>query len=765
MASSFGIRKNVRILITFILSFALIITSIAWTPSNAFAAEPEYGYTVEPPQSLDFSFIDTTGKSYTNKSFLGQEVVIVIGALDCGNTRATMRNLDQLRNSGTKFKEVDLLVREIEYETDVTLSSYISSHPNNVVSNKYDENGGLFWAFDEFFGLNNNIMPEVIVLNKKGEVAYISFGPYAINGAVEGVELLQNNQGSSGTPTNPSNPGNQGGNQSVDYGKNAVYRVSGNVLYDEAFKVLDIINEERTKLGLTKLVMDENLLKLANLRAAETSFYFSHTRPNEGRGLELIQSGYTFGENIAMGQRSASDVMNSWMNSEGHRANILNGRFRAVGIGAYEVNGYKYWVQLFSDAITATASNRSAKKEEHAVESTASYATPLFETDSFTVSRSESVKLKTNVKTRETTLNEVNNNSYTWSSSDTKVATVDDKGVVQTHSVGTAIITASNKNKESVKIKATINVIPWLRLQGKGRYDTMKAIVEEGFEKKGGTVIIATGAGFKDALAASGFAGLYDAPVILTDGKNLSTQAGELLTKLRPSRIYVAGGTAVVTNNVLSQIQAKTGVAPKRLAGSNSSETSAKLALEGRGRWKEQTAIIATNKSFKDALSAAPIAYAKGYPILLADNGKTLSDQVINALNSLGVKQVIIVGGVGAVSTGVEAQLRNNGIAIETRLWGANGVATSKAIAEWGLKNGLSADNMGVATSQNYPDALAGAALCGYKNSVLILADDKAMDNTSFPKLYKSKIQTAYVFGGTSAVGNKTWNALVASTK
>ena len=283
--------------------------------------------------------------------------------------------------------------------------------------------------------------------------------------------------------------------------------------------------------------------------------------------------------------------------------------------------------------------------------------------------------------------------------------------------------------------------------------------------KTGGTVVIATGAGFKDALAASGFAGLFDAPVILTDGKSLSTQASELLTKLKPSRIYVAGGTAVVSNNVLSQIQARTGVAPKRLAGANSSETSAKLAIEGRGRWKEQTAIIATNKSFKDALSAAPIAYAKGYPILLADNGKTLSTAVLDALTGLGIKQVIIVGGTGAVSTNVEAQLRSKGIAINTRLWGANGVATSRAIAEWGLRNNMNADNMGVATSQNYPDALAGAALCGYKNSVLILADDKAMDNASFPKTYKSKIQTAYVFGGTSAVGNKTWNALVASTK
>ena len=67
---------------------------------------------------------------------------------------------------------------------------------------------------------------------------------------------------------------------------------------------------------------------------------------------------------------------------------------------------------------------------------------------------------------------------------------------------------------------------------------------------------------------------------------------------------------------------------------------------------------------------------------------------------------------------------------------------------------------MGVATSQNYPDALAGAALCGHNKAVLVLADDKATANTSFPKAYKGSIIKGYVFGGTSAVGKKTMNML-----
>ena len=305
----------------------------------------------------------------------------------------------------------------------------------------------------------------------------------------------------------------------------------------------------------------------------------------------------------------------------------------------------------------------------------------------------------------------------------------------------------------------------WYRLFGEGRYDTMRAIIDEGFTNTGGTVIVATGTGFKDALAASALAGLDKAPVVLTDGKSLSSQARTILLRLQPRKIYIAGGTSAVSDGVLSQIRTVTGVSPKRLFGNTSSGTSAALANEGKGRWKDNTAIIATNKSFKDALSVAPIAYAKGYPILLSDNGTSLSQDVLNSLKNIGAKQVIIVGGTGAVTTNVERQLRNAGISIKTRLAGNDGVLTSKAIAEWGLTNGMTANKMGVATSQNYPDALAGAALCGYNKSVLVLADDNAMTNASFPKLYKNNISQGYVFGGELAVGRKTFEALENSLK
>lgn len=120
-----------------------------------------------------------------------------------------------------------------------------------------------------------------------------------------------------------------------------------------AKKVLDLVNTERTKRGLDALKLNSQLNKAAATRAKELVSGFSHTRP-DGRDcftiltdLEMIYS--SVGENIAAGQASPGAVMESWMGSEGHRANILSGTYTSMGVGYYKAsdsNKY-YWVQIF----------------------------------------------------------------------------------------------------------------------------------------------------------------------------------------------------------------------------------------------------------------------------------------------------------------------------------------------------------------------------------------------------------------------------------
>ena len=137
-------------------------------------------------------------------------------------------------------------------------------------------------------------------------------------------------------------------------------------------------------------------------------------------------------------------------------------------------------------------------------------------------------------------------------------------------------------------------------------------------------------------------------------------------------------------------------------------------------------------------------------------------------------------------------QLKKAGVTSITRLAGANAYVTSQQIANWttgNLKNGnygtykgkalayvkfqpttkMVPNKLAVSTGQNWLDALAGAAVCGKNRSVMLLADAKGGNHyanaVAFCTANRTKMGSAYVFGGTSAVNATTWNALVAATK
>ena len=118
--------------------------------------------------------------------------------------------------------------------------------------------------------------------------------------------------------------------------------------------MLKQVNAQRAKNGKSALTLNQSLCASARVRASEIAKdgCFSHTRP-DGSGCFTAISGVSYrtaGENIAMGTwgyYGVDEIMDGWMNSEGHRANILNGDFSEVGFGCVVVNGNGYWVQMF----------------------------------------------------------------------------------------------------------------------------------------------------------------------------------------------------------------------------------------------------------------------------------------------------------------------------------------------------------------------------------------------------------------------------------
>lgn len=121
---------------------------------------------------------------------------------------------------------------------------------------------------------------------------------------------------------------------------------------DFASQVVELVNAERAKYGLSALTVDAKVQQAALVRAKESAQSFSHTRPNGSSfSTALTEAGVSYrraGENIAYGQRTPQQVMNAWMNSSGHRANILNKDFTTIGVGYTVINGTAYWAQLFT---------------------------------------------------------------------------------------------------------------------------------------------------------------------------------------------------------------------------------------------------------------------------------------------------------------------------------------------------------------------------------------------------------------------------------
>ncbi|MDD2189372.1 MAG: CAP domain-containing protein [Eubacteriales bacterium] len=119
-------------------------------------------------------------------------------------------------------------------------------------------------------------------------------------------------------------------------------------------QVVDMVNKERAAAGLPALKVNTKLAGVAEKKAEDLrdKNYFSHTSPTYGSPFDMMkQFGISYssaGENIAKGQKTPDSVMNGWMNSPGHKANILNTSFSEIGVGyVTDSNGTTYWVQMF----------------------------------------------------------------------------------------------------------------------------------------------------------------------------------------------------------------------------------------------------------------------------------------------------------------------------------------------------------------------------------------------------------------------------------
>ena len=316
------------------------------------------------------------------------------------------------------------------------------------------------------------------------------------------------------------------------------------------------------------------------------------------------------------------------------------------------------------------------------------------------------------------------NKDVEWTSSNTNVATVDTTGKVTGVSSGSATITV--KTKDGAKV-ATCNVtvknpvisVNKNKLIGEDRYKTAIKVSNRGWSKSDNVVIVNSSA-IVDALSATPFAKMKNAPILLTGAENLNNETKKEITRLGAKNVYVIGGTGVVSKNVVSELKAMN-LNVDRISG----DTRYTTALEVAKRLGNVSEIAVVNgvTGLADAVSIAPVAADRNMPIVLSspNEGTKVFDEFIK-VNS--IKTSYVIGGEAAISKDVAFKLPN-----ANRLGGAsrnetNAIILEKFYTNRDLNNIFVAKD-GMKKVDDLIDALAVGVLASKEKSPVVIVGNK----------------------------------------
>ncbi|HHV64615.1 MAG TPA: hypothetical protein GXX46_06030 [Peptococcaceae bacterium] len=327
--------------------------------------------------------------------------------------------------------------------------------------------------------------------------------------------------------------------------------------------------------------------------------------------------------------------------------------------------------------------------------------------------------------------------------------------------------------------------IPTHRLAGANRYATAVAISAQGWQTSD-YVILASGENYPDALAGTVLAAVKSAPVLLTAKEAVSSETLAEIKRLKAQTVYLLGGPDVISPQVEKTLAEEYTVI--RLAGSNRYETAVQIgeqvATIGQNKTSETTAagsnvsvfdtvIVTTGSDYPDALSIGPFSGQYGLPILFTAK-EELSASTEQALKQWQVQNVILVGGSSVITAHVENILRNEMKLNVTRLSGADryltGLEIAKHFASYSAAGGSAGDSAaylyaGLATGDNYPDALAGGALAAKLKMPVLLAGKEKVSPEIKAYLQELNPEKLYVFGGRAVITEQVLTEINSKTR
>ncbi|HET7685059.1 MAG TPA: cell wall-binding repeat-containing protein [Candidatus Limnocylindria bacterium] len=294
------------------------------------------------------------------------------------------------------------------------------------------------------------------------------------------------------------------------------------------------------------------------------------------------------------------------------------------------------------------------------------------------------------------------------------------------------------------------------RLAATDRYGTSAAISSAAFGATGATVWVATGADFPDALAAGPAAAAGRAPILLVRRDSIPGPVAQELRRLAPARIMISGGSGAVSPAVESELY---GYATQvtRVAGPDRYATAAAISAATYSAGVP-IAFVATGVNFPDALPGGAAAGMLGGPLLLT-RPASLPSETAAELTRVRPSQIIVLGGTGAISASVEAELRAFAPSVG-RVAGDDRYHTAAAVA---MAFYPASGEAWLATGIDYPDALAAAPAAAAGTDPLLLTRPTSLPASTADQLRRLGTRHVVVVGGSGAVSDGVISAVRAT--
>lgn len=438
-------KKFLRVFLPFLLLFFFLFSNF-----NLETKVLADSITQTNGTNFEYTFTSIEGETISTLANPGQITVLIFGHINCSNSKNTVRNI--ANSKWVNNPDIRVIFAECNRASLEQTKAFAQTYGCDSITFCFDDTriyNSIYYAMWDYYDLfyasgGDGTLPFTVLIDGNNQIQNVLTG----NRTADAIWKEINKFASTGPE---------------ETNTNIHLEISGTENYTYVNDVLDLVNQTRAAKGLPALVLDSGLLESAMQRAAENSLYYSHTRPDGSECFTIFNRGTRRSENIAVGYNSPQAVMNAWNTSPGHYQNIIDPYVRSIGIGCFKDNkGNLYWVQLFDNdpAVTPSVSenkqvNRIISIQKDLLHLQADTNRTFYDTE---INQMVEMEIYHKNETSNSTTQKLLSSNFNFKSSNHSVATISDNGMITLKGLGSAVITASLKENDSIFLEQTITI-------------------------------------------------------------------------------------------------------------------------------------------------------------------------------------------------------------------------------------------------------------------------------------------------------------------